>query len=204
MDIYQFITSAFAQYGYIIIFLGACLESILVLGFILPGGVVVLLGGYFASQGQLSLTIVIFLAWMGMFIGDMLNYLLGKGSFVNFFQKFIKSNQFTEKKKLAQKYINEYGGYSIFYSHIIGHLRSVISFTAGAVGYPWRKFVGVVIVASLIWSVIFSAIGYFVGNTTVGVRNISERTTIITLAIATIMIGLHIIQKLIVKVSKKI
>ena len=78
MDILLILESVFVSFGYLIVFFAAFFESVILLGFLLPGGLIVLLGGYFAQQNQMSVIWVIILAWSGMFLGDLLNYWLVK------------------------------------------------------------------------------------------------------------------------------
>lgn len=194
MDLYQIIVESYKAYGYPLVFLGAFLESIILIGFLLPGSFIVLFGGYFAQQGDLSILPIILLAWMGMFLGDLLNYSLGKGGFYELL-KSSKFKRFSKQRTQAENYIREYGVRAIFASHLVGHLRSFICFAAGAVNFSKQKFIVSVFIASLFWSALFALLGYFLGTTTYGIRSLSEKINLIIILLIVIVILLKLLER---------
>jgi len=149
MDILHILESTFASYGYLIVFFAAFFESVVLLGFLLPGGLIVLLGGYFAQQNQISVVLVTTLAWLGMFLGDLLNYWLGKKGFHKILTRSPKFQSLLKNYNSAENFINKYGALAIFYSHILGYMRSIICFSAGVISFPKRKYIFAVLTASL-------------------------------------------------------
>ena len=70
--------SAYATWGYPIVFLGAMLENTILLGFLLPGGTLVVLGAAYAQNGSMELPLVAVLAWAGTVLGASLDFALGR------------------------------------------------------------------------------------------------------------------------------
>lgn len=197
MDILHILESAFSSYGYLIVFFAAFFESIILLGFLLPGGLIVLLGGYFAQQNQISVILVIILAWSGMFLGDLVNYWLGKKGFHKILTISPKFQSLLKNYNSAENFINKYGALAIFYSHILGYMRSVICFSAGVVSFPRRKYIFTVLTASLFWSLLFVGFGFIFGETTKSLSTLSKRVTVVAWLVIILFVLLKLMQRII-------
>ena len=66
------------HWGYLVIFLGAMLESAAFLGLLVPGERLVLAAGFIAAQRLLALDVVIFVAAIGAVVGDSIGYEIGR------------------------------------------------------------------------------------------------------------------------------
>ena len=197
MDILLILESAFVSYGYLIVFFAALFESVILLGFFLPGGLIVLLGGYFAQQNQISVILVTILAWLGMFLGDLLNYWLGKKGFHKILTRSPKFQSLIKNYNSAENFINKYGALAIFYSHILGYMRSVICFSAGVVSFPRRKYIFTVLTASLFWSLLFVGLGFLFGETTKSLSTLSKRVTVVAWLVIILFVLLKLMQRII-------
>ncbi|OGG15171.1 hypothetical protein A2773_04765 [Candidatus Gottesmanbacteria bacterium RIFCSPHIGHO2_01_FULL_39_10] len=202
MDIYKIIVDLYASYGYLLVLASAFLESIIVVGFFLPGTFVILLGGYFAKEGNLSIIIVFLLAWGGMVAGNIVNYFMGHGSMKGI-EKSERLARFFQGKKTAQRLLEEYGIKAIFLSHIIGSFRSVICFTAGAVDYPFIKYTAANIIASFFWALFFTLSGYFLGESTQGIRGVGDKINFVLIIVFVIFIFLFVVEKIVMDRLKK-
>jgi len=197
MDILHILESTFVSFSYLIVFFAAFFESVVLLGFLLPGGLIVLLGGYFAQQNQISVVLVTILAWLGMFLGDLLNYWLGKKGFHKILTRSPKFQSLLKNYNSAENFINKYGALAIFYSHILGYMRSIICFSAGVISFPRRKYIFTVLTASLFWSLLLVGLGFIFGETTESLSTLSKRVTGVAWLVIIIFILLKIIQKMI-------
>lgn len=195
MDFIQILERAYSQYGYLLVFFGSLLESLVLLGFLLPGGIVVLLSGYFSRQGDLMLLPTLLLAWTGMFFGDLINYWLGKESEWLFRHPKLASG-IKSQEKIAKEYLKRYGLAIIFYSHVIGYLRSIVGFTAGAIKVSPRLYTLAVFCASFLWSALFVLLGYFWGGTATNISDINKKVETFSLGLAALFIGLKVFEKL--------
>src|SRR5437763_454858 len=66
------------QWGYLVIFLGAMLESAAFLSLVVPGESLVLVAGFFAAQGLLDLDVVIITVAVGAALGGSISYEMGR------------------------------------------------------------------------------------------------------------------------------
>lgn len=182
----EFIQDSFLVYGYYLLFFGSILEGIVITGFFVPGGLIVLLGGYFARSNpqDINFWAVLFLSWVGMFLGDLVNYYLGHGlwkkyfSGIKLFERVARAQLFGQEARL-EKLLAKWGFWAILYSHIVGALRSVIGFVAGASGYDLKKYILAALVASFFWSLIYAGVGYFVAE---AIEDFNKLNTTITFA----------------------
>ncbi|HZN43499.1 MAG TPA: hypothetical protein VFC08_07205, partial [Actinomycetota bacterium] len=60
----------FSTFGYLIVPLAMFLESAALTGVVVPGDVIMAIGGVYAAQGDLALPIVICLGWFGAILGE--------------------------------------------------------------------------------------------------------------------------------------
>ncbi len=202
MDIYKIIVDLYSSYGYLLVLASAFLEGIIIVGFFLPGTFVVLLGGYFAKEGNLSIVIVFFLSWIGMAFGNIANYFLGHGS-MRSIEKSKRLARFFQGKKMALKLLDEYGIKAIFLSHIIGSFRSVICFTAGAVDYSLIKYITANFIASFFWALFFTLSGYFLGESTQGIKGVGDKISLVLFIIFFLFIFLFLMEKIVMNILKK-
>ncbi len=197
MDILNTLEFSFSSYGYLIVFFAALLESFILLGFLLPGSLIVLLGGYFAQRNQLSVVFVIILAWLGMFLGDIINYWLGKKGFHKIFIKHLRLGNFLKNHRFADDQINHYGVLAIFYSHILGYMHSIICFSAGIVNFPEKKYISAVFCASFFWSLIYVGMGFVFGKSTKNLLSLGNEFTVFAWLVLILFIFLKISQTII-------
>lgn len=201
----EFIQNSFLSYGYYLLFFGSVLEGIVVTGFFVPGGLIVLLGGYFARTNptDINFWMVLFLSWIGMFIGDVVNYYLGHGlwkkyfSGIRLFERIGRVQLFGEEARL-ERLLARWGFWAILYSHIVGALRSVIGFVAGASGYPLKKYILAALIASFFWSLIYAGLGYFVAEATEDFNKLNTTITFAAFGILLLVLLLRFLASIVI------
>lgn len=160
-NILEFVKQQYATFGYLIVFLGAYFENTIFLGLILPGGSLVLLGAIYSSEGTMFLPLVILFGWLGMFLGNSTDFWLGKVGVL----RLIEKSRFKEKMRphleTARKFLDRRGGWAIFFSHFIGHIRSFVAITAGATRFPYIRFARFELAAALAWNIMYCLAGFF-------------------------------------------
>jgi len=97
------------HWGYWIILLAAIAETFPVFGLLIPGQLIVVVGGFFVKLGILDIGDTIFIAATGAIIGDLIGYLLGKKYGYSIIKKygkyvFLKKSQFEKIKKLINNH----------------------------------------------------------------------------------------------------
>jgi membrane protein DedA with SNARE-associated domain len=148
-------------WAYAILFVLAFLDAIIP---IVPSETSVITAGVVASQGDLSLPMVIFFAAGGAIAGDNTAYFLGWrfGRRIN--DRFFTSEKAKKRIAWAHRQVEERGGELIVIARFIPGGRTAVTLSAGTLEYPWRKFIVFDTIAGVIWATYAASLGYFGGH----------------------------------------
>ena len=148
-------------WAYAILFALALLDALIP---IVPSETSVITAGVVASQGDLNIMLVILFAAAGAFAGDNISYFLGNryGQRIN--DRFFTSDKARKRIAWAQRQIEERGGELIVIARFIPGGRTVVTLSAGTLGYPWPRFVVFDAIASSIWACYAALLGYVGGH----------------------------------------
>jgi membrane-associated protein len=153
---------ATAPWAYLIIFALAFLDAVIPL---FPSETAVITGGVVAAEGKISLALVIVLGAFGAVLGDNLAYFLGSRFREPIHRRFFKSEKSKERIAWAERQLEERGGELIVTARFIPGGRLVVTFSAGGLGFPWRRFILFDVIACTIWASYAALLGYFGGST---------------------------------------
>jgi membrane protein DedA with SNARE-associated domain len=151
-----------APWAYAIIFALAFLDAVIPL---FPSETAVITGGVLAGEGKISLALVIVFGAVGAVLGDNLAYLLGRYFREPIHRRFFKSEKAKERIGWAERQLDERGGELIITGRFIPGGRLVVTFSAGGLGFPWRRFIVFDVIAGTIWAAYAALLGYFGGST---------------------------------------
>jgi len=147
----------------VIIFLVAMLESIAIIGIIVPGVAIMFAIGTLISNGTLGIFSTILWAAAGASFGDGLSFALGKR-----YKETIHTISWFEKRPhVLQKghaFFDKYGIFSILIGRFVGPIRAVIPLVAGILNMPLKHYVPINIIASLLWAPAYLFPGLLFGN----------------------------------------
>lgn len=136
------------------IFAFAFLECLALFGVIFPG-VVLLVSVCLAAAGSgLPLTVALLLASLGAFSANLLSYALGY-RLQNSISKLALLRRHPVWLVHAQHYLHRHGAVSVFFAQFVGLLRPVLPLVAGTLQMSPRLFVGINLLASVCWAVVF-------------------------------------------------
>ena len=148
------IEQTIAQYGgyfYLVTFVWTALE----------GETFVLLAGYAASHGLLSLPILLVCAWLGSFCGDQFYFLLGRRYGTRVLRRFPKWQPGVDRAlRLLERYNT---GFILSFRFIYG-VRNFSSFAMGMSPLLWTRFLMLNFIAAGLWAAIFAGGGYLFGE----------------------------------------
>ncbi|MGC0142867.1 DedA family protein [Pseudactinotalea sp. Z1732] len=113
------------------------------------------------GEGQ-SLWLLIPAAALGAFCGDLLAYLIGTKVDVHSLRLF-RGPRGRRTLAWASKAIHQRGGAFILAARYIPVGRVAVNLSAGALGFPLRRFIGFAAVASVMWSLYSVALGVGAG-----------------------------------------
>ncbi len=148
-------------WAYAILFVLALLDAIIP---VVPSETSVITAGVVASQGDLSLPLVIVFAAAGAFAGDNTAYWLGHrfGRRIN--DRFFTSEKSQQRIDWAHRQVQERGGELIVIARFIPGGRTVVTLSAGTLEYPYRKFILFDAIAASTWAAYAALLGYFGGQ----------------------------------------
>jgi len=159
-EIIAFVEQYYAAYGYPLVFIFSILETILGISWQLPGTFVVLLATFYARQGVLFLPYVLILAIVGWFIGDNINYFLGK---CGWYRLFLWVGM-KEGLKKGEKFMEKHGKMALFLGHVMPSFAIFVSTAAGILGIPYKKYLSFISLSIVFWVMVWGPVGYFLGN----------------------------------------
>ena len=161
-DYFILIKDLILRYAYFAIFLGMIFENTILLGFIIPGILVVLIAGFLAGTGELNLFFCILAAYLGTLVGDNLSYFLGRfgSKRLLFVKKIIDKN-----KSLQDKILNQNQILLIFFQFPV-YLRVFMPITMGFMKYPIKKWLKIDLIGSFFFTTTFICTGYTIAKTT--------------------------------------
>jgi membrane protein DedA with SNARE-associated domain len=159
------ITSLIAEYGYPAVFAAAFLE---VMFPPIPSEVVFPLVGFTAQSKGLGLENAIGMAAtgaLGSTTGAVVIYFVsmkvGRAAIVRFGRRVRVSEQEIEK---AEKWFAKYGSVAVFTARMVPGIREIISIPAGIGRMNFAKFVAYTFAGSLVWCVVLTLVGYYLGE----------------------------------------
>ena len=162
MDLISLITTLenlFKLYGYPLVFVSSFIE-ITPLGWTIPGGTLLAIGGFFAFGGSISLLGIILSGWLGAWATFLLAYFLGYKSGYGLVKK-LRIEKSSEKARVLLK---KHGAVILTTSMLANLTRFAIAYVAGAQKYPFGKFFFYSGVASLTWVSLMVVVGYLAGS----------------------------------------
>jgi len=159
----------YQAWGYWLIFLVSSLESLAVVGLLMPGTTITIIFGLLASEGLFDIRWLMLLAFVGAVVGDGISYWLGyKGL------KYFKGESRILKAahlEIGKKYFEKHGSKSVFIGRFIGPLRPLIPFIAGLMHMRTGTFFFWNVTSAVLWSATYVLFGFFFGHVwrTIGV-----------------------------------
>ena len=193
------------NYGYIGICLIILLENIFP---ILPGVVLIFLGGYLSTITNISLIGIIISSTVGSLLGAIILYHLGKILNKERLKKIVKNKylKFLGIKpsdiEKADEWFDNKGNLSVIYARIIPVVRSVISIPAGMSEMPFLKFIIYTLIGCLFSNSVLSICGYYAGDKKEYILEIIDKSSYIVVFII-LIIALFFIYKFYKKKRKK-
>jgi undecaprenyl-diphosphatase len=156
------LSSSLGSFTYVLVGLGAFLETGAFVGLVLPGETVVILGGAVAGQGDTSIVLTIGIVWFGAVLGDSVSFLLGRRLGRDFLMRYGPRVRITpERFAQVEAYFARHGGKTIVVGRFIGLVRALAPFIAGSSGMSYGYYLPFSVLGTGLWAATFGLIGYF-------------------------------------------
>ena len=166
LHIDRYLGDIIQNYGlvtYIILFLIIFCETGLVVTPFLPGDSLIFAAAAFAALGSLNVWILYFVILAAAFIGDTVNYEIGKKIGKRFEEKDSKiiKKEYLEK---THNFFEKHGGKSIVLARFVPIVRTFAPFVAGSGKMNYFNFIKYNLLGSILWVSLCVFAGYFFGN----------------------------------------
>jgi membrane-associated protein len=139
----------------------AFLETGAFVGLIAPGETAIVLGGVVAAEGEVSLAVILPLAWLAAALGDLASFWLGKRLGRRFLLAHGPRLGVTATRlERVEGFFDRHGPKAILAGRFIGIVRAVAPFLAGASGMRLRAFLPWSLLGTAVWATTFTLVGY--------------------------------------------
>jgi membrane protein DedA with SNARE-associated domain len=130
-----------------------------------PGETALIASAVLASQGELSIELVIAIAAAAAIVGDNIGYLLG----ARFGRRLLERPGRTQARRRAglvrgEALFDRHGPKAVFLGRWIALLRIWAAWLAGMAGMRWRSFLLWNALGGIGWAIFFGLLGYFGGE----------------------------------------
>ena len=139
-------------------------EAAVLLGFVLPGETAVILGGVLASQGNVSLPLMIVVAAVAAIAGDSVGYEVGRlvGPSLLSVRPLRRRQAGVAQARL---FIQRWGAWAVILGRLTAFLRAVVPGLAGMGGMHYPRFLIANATGGVLWATGYTLLGYFLGAT---------------------------------------
>ncbi len=148
--------------GYPLMFLLIMAESS---GLPLPGETALITAAVLASQGRLTIELVIPLAALAAIVGDNIGYLIGRkgGRWLLRRPGWFHTQRLNALTR-GEVFFAKHGPKAVFLGRFVLGLRVWASWLAGATHMPWRSFAFWNACGGIVWATAVGLIAYFLGH----------------------------------------
>lgn len=193
------IVNQFGGWTYLILFAIIFIETGLVIFPFLPGDSLIFAASAMAANPQyhLNVWLIYLIVALAAIFGDTINYHTGFWS-THAGEKHAWFNKLINKKNrlAAEKFFERHGPITIVAGRFIPFIRTFVPFISGGSKMHYGQFIIYNIVGGLLWTGIFTAIGFFFGNIPV----VKTHFSLIVLAI----ILVSVVPIIIVAIKRKL
>ena len=179
-----------------IVFLIAMSESLLIIGGIIPGAILMLSLGALVALGALELWSTLFWCILGAIVGDQISYWIGY-YFKDFLERSWPFSKYPQILARGQAFFVKHGGKSIAFGRFVGPVRAVVPTVAGMMGMsPWR-FTIVNIISAIGWAPCYIFPGIVIGTSLGLASQVATRLgLLLAISIAVIWFSIWLVRKI--------
>lgn len=187
--------------AYAFIFLIVFVETGVVFMPFLPGDSLLFAAGVFTHDptSGMTLTTLLPVVWIAPILGDQSNFFIG-----HFFgRRIIASGKVKaltpERLAKTEAMIEKWGPLAVFLGRFFPIIRTFMPFISGISGMHWGRFTPFSVLGGLVWSSLFTLLGYFFG----GIPAVQKHFELVIVLILVVSILPTIIGLLRAKFGKK-
>jgi membrane-associated protein len=160
----ELLGEAVNPWGYVLLFALTALEASAFVGLFVPGETALLLGGFLAYQGKLSLPLVILVTVVGGILGDSAGYEIGRHVGDRVKRTWVGRKMGEERWERARAYVRAKGGKAVLLGRFVGILRALVPAVAGDSRMPYSTFLAWNVLGALLWGPSAVLAGFVAGR----------------------------------------
>ncbi|WP_447957760.1 bifunctional DedA family/phosphatase PAP2 family protein [Vreelandella sp. EE7] len=176
----------------LMIFLISALESLAVVGLLVPGVVLVTAAASMAGHQGVDVIWLLLAAFLGAVIGDGVSFKLGYDHHEQVTKRWPLS-QHPEWLGRGARFFERYGIYSVFIGRFVGPVRPIIPLVAGMMHMRPRTFLWANVSSAAIWAPAYVLPGYLLGHTWQRYLELPSNIETAVFAIAAIIVALIVV-----------
>src|SRR5438093_6432882 len=163
--IVHWIEPAFLAAGYFIIAGGVLMERSIFVGLIIPGDLILALGGVYASQKKMDLIGVIVVGTLSAIAGESIGFWLGRRFGVRLLRHLpFFGGWLSRVVEESEDYFKRHGGKTVAIGRYATAAGAFIPFTAGAGKMRYPRLLAFDVAASVVWATGITIFGYYFGR----------------------------------------
>jgi len=182
--------------AYAVVFALPFLEASIFLGFVFPGETALVLGGVLASQGRLSLPLVIACAIVGAITGDAVGYAVGRRFGPALQRSRLGQVVGPPRWNATEEFLRRRGGPAVLLGRFTALLRALVPSAAGMARLPYRTFFVWNAIGGIIWATAFVVAGYLAGESYRRIEQYLGRGALaLTALVVALLVVVHFVRK---------
>ena len=160
----------------------AYLESLPVLGLLVPGSTLILFAGFLALHGKGTIASVMVISTLGAILGDLSSYAIGARAGDALLQSRLL-RQRIELVRKAELFFAAHGGKSVLFARFVGPVRGFVPFIAGCARMRPAPLACYVLFSGVLWGLAYPGLGYLAGASWQRVELWSGRFSLLIVAV---------------------
>lgn len=170
----------------------ALLESLALVGLLLPGVVMLTAAASLAGHQELTLPVVLLAAFIGAALGDWISFWLGytQRERVTRLWPLSRHPQWIAR---GERFFQRYGTLSVFLGRFVGPVRPVVPLVAGMLRMSPRAFTLANLASALLWAPAYVLPGYLLGRTWQQLLDVPPGTQAALVMLAATVVGLAMV-----------
>lgn len=189
LDVFDRVLAALAEVPpfalYLFTGLFMALETMVLIGLVIPGDVVVMLAASTVTDAA-RFGLLVALSSIGSLAGESIGYLIGRRFGYRF--RYSRAGRWVGERNWVrtENFLRGRGVRALIGARFIAAIHAIAPVVAGAVGVPYRRFLLWMTTGSLIWSLVFVSVGTVAGAS---YREYGERFGWVTYALFGVVLG---------------
>ncbi len=169
----------------------ALVESLALVGLLVPGVVLITAAASLAGHQELALPAIMLAAFIGAVIGDWVSFWLGYTQHQRVTRLWPLSRH-PEWLARGARFFQRYGTLSVFFGRFVGPVRPIVPLIAGMLRMSPRAFTWANLASAALWAPAYVLPGYLLGRTWQQLFDIPEDARPLLVSLAAILVVLAV------------